>query len=183
MFDIKDHLIVKDNFFKPEFLSKIHNELLNSTFVNRFVDYNNGVYQKIYFNIDLDNDHYVVQEVFKTLNERYNLDIEFLKSHYFLSTKHEKATPHNDIFKDGKGDENYLNCLIFLKGEELLNSGTGFYDYDKETNEYNLNRHVGFKVNRAIIFDSKIYHASLQFNTQSAKRYVMANFCKKIKKN
>ena len=183
MFDIKDHLIVKDNFFKQKFLFKIHDELLKSVFVNRSVDYKESVYQKIYFNITLDNNHYAVQEVFKILNEEYKFNVGPLKSHYFLSTKHEKATPHNDIFKDGKGDENYLNCLIFLKGEELLNSGTGFYDYDKETNEYNLNRHVGFKVNRAIIFDSKIYHESLQFNTQSAKRYVMANFCKKIKKN
>jgi len=187
MFDIKDHLIVKDNFFKPEFLSKIHHELLNSAFKNRFVDYNQTVYQKIYFNIDLDDDHYVVKEVFKILNEEYNFDVEPLRSHYFLSTKHEEATPHNDAYNDGrvtgKRNENYFNCLIYLKGIKILNSGTAFYDYDKEKDVYTINRHIGFKENRAIIFDPEIFHASLQFNAQSATRYVMANFCKKIKKD
>tara|TARA_R100001163_G_C4975218_1_gene133585 strand:- start:82 stop:630 length:549 start_codon:yes stop_codon:yes gene_type:complete len=182
MFDIKDHLIVRDNFFKLEFLSKIKNELLNSVFVNRFTD-NEGVYQKIYFNIDLDNNHYAVQEVFKILNKEYNFGVEYLKSYYFLSAKHKEATPHNDKYNtDGTENDNYFNCLIYLKGENVLNSGTGFYDLD-ENNKFSLNRHVGFKENRAIIFDPKIFHTSLQFNTQSTTRYVMANFCKKIKKD
>ena len=184
MFDIKDHLIVKDNFFKQKFLFKIHDELLKSVFVNRSVDYKESVYQKIYFNITLDNDHYAVQEVFKILNEEYKFNVGPLKSHYFLSTKHEKATPHNDKYDaDGKENDNYFNCLIYLKGKPVLNSGTGFYDLDKKNNKFNLNRHVGFKENRAILFDPRIFHASLQFTEGAGLRYVMANFCKKIKKD
>ena len=57
---------------------------------------------------------------------------------------------------------------------QILNSGTGFYE--KQNDEYVLNRHIGFKENRAIIFDSKIFHASLQFNEGCKPRYVMANF-------
>ena len=42
----------------------------------------------------------------------------------------------------------------------------------------NLNTHVGFKENRALIFDSKISHASTQFEKNCGSRYVMANFFK-----
>ena len=71
-------------------------------------------------------------------------------------------------------DENDINCLVYLKGNHLLNSGTGFYN--KVGNEFVLNTHVGFKENRAIIFDSKIRHCSLQFNENTDSRFVMANF-------
>jgi hypothetical protein len=108
----------------------------------------------------------------KIFNIKY--DIKKTNSEYWLSTKHKNPTPHTDI--------NYINCLIYLKGDHLINSGTGFYD--KIGNNIVLNTHVGFKENRAIIFDSKIRHSSLQFSENSGTRYVMVNFLfKKIKKN
>ena len=55
------------------------------------------------------------------------------------------------------------------------NNGTGFYDKISE-DKYELNTHVGFKENRAIVFDSKIYHTSLQFNEGTGTRYCLANF-------
>ena len=38
------------------------------------------------------------------------------------------------------------------------------------------NAYMTIKENRALIFDAKIWHASLQFNEGAEKRYVMANF-------
>ena len=169
MFDIKNHLIVKDNFFKEEILYKIYSELLNINFNNRFNTIKNTVYQKIYFNFNLNHNHFAVKEILKQLKKEYKLNLVPSEHSYFLSTKHEEATPHNDALND-------VNCLVYLKGKKLLNSGTGFYDYDKKINKYDLNRHIGFKENRAIIFDSSIFHASLQFNTGAGSRYVMANF-------
>jgi len=166
MFNIKDHIIVKDNFFDLKTLSKIHNEILNSNFSNRFVDLKYTSYQKIYFNLNLNFNHYSVKEVLKKLKKTYKLNVKPHVHSYFLSTKHEEATPHNDTNSD-------INCLIYLKGETELNNGTGFYD---KNDKYDLNQHVGFKENRAIIFDSEIFHASLQFNTGAGPRYVMANF-------
>ena len=120
----------------------------------------------------LDEKHFAVQEVIKIL-EDIIIDYSFWESNYFLSTQHTEATPHHDTCD--------LNCLVYLKGKHLLNSGTGFYD--SVGDEFVLNTHVGFKENRAIIFDSKIHHTSLQFNKDCGSRYVMANFFNKKMKD
>ena len=171
---IKDFLIVKDNFF----FFFIYNEILKdisklkfnnrTTLIDKKNSYLNNVYQKIYFSVNLDVSHFAVKDVCKKLSE-YRLNLSPVEHAYFLSTKHKDATPHADWKVD-------VNCLIYLKGEMTLNSGTGFYDI--KNNNYELNRHVGFKENRAIIFDSKIFHASLQFNEGAKPRYVMTNFFK-----
>ena len=166
--NVKDLLIVKDNFFSEDIYKKILTELSTLNFSNRNVTSDikdKNIYQRIYFNFKLDTNHFAVQEVHKLLGN-YGFVLNCFDHSYFLSTKHEGATPHNDV--------NDLNCIVYLKGDEIINSGTGFYD--KKEEEYILNRHVGFKKNRAIIFDSKIFHASLQFNEGAKKRYIMANF-------
>jgi len=163
---MKDRVIIQDNFFDKEIYNEILYDISKLKFSNRNTVVNNkNIYQKIYFNVPLNKKHFAVVEVLKKLKE-YNLDLNLNESNYFLSTKHEEPTPHCDSTD--------VNCLIYLKGIQILNSGTGFYE--KQNDEYVLNRHIGFKENRAIIFDSKIFHSSLQFNDVTATRYVMANF-------
>tara|TARA_Y100000004_G_C8737159_1_gene336754 strand:+ start:57 stop:590 length:534 start_codon:yes stop_codon:yes gene_type:complete len=169
--NIKDLLIVKDNFFDKNIYEKIIFDISKLKFSNRNTlveEKDKNIYQKIYFSVLLNPNHFAVKEVVRKLKEDYLLDLLGHEHSYFLSTKHEKSTPHEDIVD--------VNCLIYLKGEKILNSGTAFYDYEKENNQYTINRHIGFKENRAIIFDSKILHSSLQFNTDARPRYVMANF-------
>ena len=169
---IKDKIIIKDNFFTKEVLKMIHDDISKLKFTNRFSDFNNknNPYQKIYFNVKLDSEHFAVKEVYKNLNKFFKKEKSLGKGmhYYFLSTKHEEATPHSDF--------NDVNCLVYLKGNYLVNSGTGFYDKNEDTGQYTLNTHVGFKENRAIIFDTSINHCSLQFNENCGKRYVMTNF-------
>ena len=173
-FDIKEKIIVKDNFFKTTTLNQIKNELSTTPFTNRFNDLKNTIYQKVYFHQEINSTHFAVKEMHENLKE-FNLTYDFEKteSSYWLSSKHKDPTPHNDV--------NDINCLVYLKGAHLINSGTGFYD--KIENDFVLNTHIGFKENRAIIFDSKIYHSSLQFNENSGLRYVMVNFLWIKKKN
>ena len=169
MLKIQQHIIVKDNFFTGDVLKKIKNEISHLNFSNRNTTVNEqsqNVYQKIYFNVRLYKEHFAVREVTKNLQNYLSLPIDHLESDYFLSTKHTEPTPHEDTCT--------INCIVYIKGDELINSGTGFYD--KKEKQYVLNLHVGFKENRAIIFDSKIYHASLQFNKNAGSRYIMANF-------
>ncbi len=163
--EIKNKILVVDNFFNSNTLDKIKYDLSKNVFTNRFTERDNTVYQKIYFNVNLSSKHFAVKEVCEKL-KKINFKIKDIVSHYFLSTTHKEATPHTD--------PNEYNCLIYLQGEHFLNSGTGFFD--KIDNNYVLNSHIGFKENRAIIFDSDISHCSLQFDSNSAKRYVMANF-------
>ena len=173
MNNVNDKIIIQDNFFSKDMLDKIKVDLTHQKFTNRFTEHTDSIYQKIYFHSKLTEDHPVVLEVKKILKEKFELTYLNIDSQYFLSTKHEEATPHRDV-----GHE--YNCLIYLKGDFILNSGTGFYDYDEINNQYSLNTHVGFKENRAIIFDSRIYHSSLQFNEGGKTRYCLANFINRI---
>ena len=167
---VKDTLVVKDNFFEEKVYNQILYDISRLKFESRYntsSEENKNIYQKIYFNVPLNKNHFAVKEIFKLLSE-YGLNLVSTEHNYFLSTKHKEQTPHKDSHD--------INCLVYLKGNYLINSGTGFYDYIKDKNQYILNTHVGFKENRAIIFDSKIMHASLQFNENCGTRYVMANF-------
>ena len=168
--DTKDLLIVKDNFFNKDIYEKILINLSTLNFVSRNVSLrenqmNEYESNKVYFNVKLNLTHFAVQEVSKLLSD-YGFNLKKREHSYFLSGKHKEAFPHQD--------EGVLNCIVYLKGKELLNSGTGFYDRQKDN--LVLNRHIGFKENRAIMFDPKIFHSSLQFNEGAGTRYIMSNF-------
>ena len=166
---IKDSFIVKDNFFDKKTYDKILFDISKSSFTNRNTiikkEHQNN-YQKIYFSVPLDFNHFAVIEMKKIL-KNMGFNLKSSEHNYFLSTKHEESTPHADWRSD-------VNCLIYLKGKHLVNSGTAFWD--KVDDNHVLNSHVGFKENRAIIFDSKIIHCSLQFNENCGSRYAMSNF-------
>jgi hypothetical protein len=166
---IKDYLMIKDNFFNEKIYNEILFDISQCLFMNRDTTVekeSQNIYQKIYFNYSLDFNHFAVKEM-KNILKNMGLNTKSYDHNYMLSTKHVEATPHRDIPND-------INCLIYLKGDQLMNSGTGFYD--KVNKDYILHSHIGFKENRAIIFDPKIYHCSLQFEKNCGPRYVMANF-------
>ena len=72
---------------------------------------------------------------------------------------------------DDKG--NVANFLLFVKGEPLLNNGTGFLYNEK------LSSHIGFVENRALFFNgSKISHSDLQSFGDSSNRYTLNIFYK-----
>jgi len=72
---------------------------------------------------------------------------------------------------DDKG--NVANFLLFVKGEPLLNNGTGF------SHKNQLSSHVGFVENRALFFNgSKIWHSDLQSFGESSNRYTLNIFYK-----
>ena len=161
---IKDCLIVKDNFFDKKFYEEILFDISRLKFENRNVSVDKSlknVYQTIYFNVPLNKQHFAVKETNKILKD-FRLNTDVGDSFYFLSAPHKAgATIHNDSAD--------VNCLIYIKGKELMNSGTAFYDYNKKENKYVLRTHVGFKENRALIFDSKIYH-SIFFPKDSSQK-------------
>jgi len=164
--NIKNHLIVKDNFFDDETFKKIKEKVSSLPFTNRYVSEKNSVYQQIYFQHILNKNDYEVNKLCEKLNY-YGIKVDNINSQYFLSTKHKDPTPHTDYKYN-------INCLVYIKGKSFINSGTGFYDVIN--NEIQLNTHIGFKENRAIIFDSDLMHCSLQFTENTLPRYVMANF-------
>ena len=74
---------------------------------------------------------------------------------------------------DDKG--NVANFLLFVKGESLLNNGTGFMHDNK------LSSHIGFVENRALFFNGmKIPHSDLQSFGDSSNRFTLNIFYKEI---
>ncbi len=68
---------------------------------------------------------------------------------------------------------NVANFLLFVKGEPLLNNGTGF------SHKNQLSSHVGFVENRALFFNGcKIWHSDLQSFGESSNRYTLNFFYK-----
>ena len=72
---------------------------------------------------------------------------------------------------------NVANFLLFVKGEPLLNNGTGFL-YNNE-----LSSHIGFIENRALFFNgSKILHSDLQSFGDSSERFTLNIFYREVTK-
>ena len=172
---MKNNIYVQDNFFKKDFLKKLQTEIINLEFKSRYNDIStladkdspsNNLYQRNYHHVSLSGSSPVVHEVVKNIKQYFNYSVKEMTSNYFLSFPDTPPIPHED------GSE--YNCLIFIVGDKLINNGTGFYE--KVDKKYQLHSHVGFKENRAIFFDSKIWHSPLQFAGNSTPRYVMANF-------
>jgi hypothetical protein len=168
----KDNIIIKDNFFEETLFQKIKIELSHLHFINRSLDIDKtskNTYQKIYFHHILTPKHHVVKEVKKHIKKTYKINPIKMKSFYFLSPPNKTPTPHTDT-------KDCINFLIYLKGNKLINNGTGFYEENKKLNSFDLHTHIGFKENRSIMFSGNKMHSSLQFNDNSSGRYVMTNF-------
>jgi|TARA_R100001460_G_scaffold6127_1_gene16268 hypothetical protein len=171
----KKSIYVQDNFFDKEIFQIIQNEVLSSEFKPRHSDVykkssddsQRGEHQKTYHHVQLLLDSKCVLETKKNIKKYFDYTVKRIESYYFLSFPNTPAIPHHDVCA--------YNCLIYLVGDKLINNGTGFYE--KFNDQYQLHTHIGFKENRAILFNPSIHHCPLQFAGNSTPRYIMSNFC------
>jgi|TARA_R110002020_G_scaffold46611_2_gene132565 hypothetical protein len=118
--------------------------------------------------------------IFKVFNKRtayhFPLSKKFVPQDDMISLhlRHnkEKPIPHTDgQHIGGIHQPAPYNILFYLKGEKLLNNGTGFYVNGE------LSAHVGFVENRALFFKGgDIYHTNLQYFGDSSPRYTLITF-------
>lgn len=175
-------IFVQDDFFDLATLQKIQKVAVSLEYKTREgaqEDIHNEKHTKRYYlehPVPIESE--VAREVRRLVKKYFFREVDTYnekKPHetsYFLA-KPIPATPHIDARYPGS--EIYHNCLIYIKGEFLLNNGTGFYENINE--KLHLNTHIGFKENRAIFFNGNIFHASLQWaDKNSSFRYCMANF-------
>jgi hypothetical protein len=86
---------------------------------------------------------------------------------------HLRENNKEPLFHTDDDKDNVANFLLFVKGEPLLNNGTGFMHDNK------LSSHIGFVENRALFFNGfKIPHSDLQSFGDSSKRYTLNIFYK-----
>ena len=75
---------------------------------------------------------------------------------------------HRDTYGD-----NVANFMLYVKGEPLINNGTGFLHDNK------LSTHIGFVENRALFFNGlQLEHGDLQALGNSSIRYTLNIFYK-----
>ncbi len=77
--------------------------------------------------------------------------------------------PHTDV-KYGA----FLNVLIMISGPKAVTNGTVFYTKDKENVELDI--HVGFRENRAILFPSDWWHSQHASDVPNLQRYTVSLF-------
>jgi hypothetical protein len=88
-----------------------------------------------------------------------------LNSWTWVNTK--EPRPHID-YRKGKCEQ---QLVFYIKSDEKINGGTGFYRQEEENSEEKdnyLDVHVGFKENRAVFFESKnCFHTPLLWNADN----------------
>jgi len=90
---------------------------------------------------------------------------------------HSRQNKEEPLFHVDDDKANVANFLLFVKGESLLNNGTGFM----HNNE--LSSHIGFVENRALFFNGmKIPHSDLQSFGDSSNRFTLNIFYREATK-
>ena len=101
-----------------------------------------------------------------------------LKTHFCSVTMLATVEPvvHCDYDKEKCSHQ----VIVYIRGNEDLHKGTGFYTTKNNINE--LNTHVGFKENRAIFWNSEIFHSPLNWSADNkSKRFSLIAQYKEIK--
>lgn len=76
-----------------------------------------------------------------------------------------------------------INILIMLSGPVAVENGTVFYHVDRKLSDdyesaYELDIHVGFRPNRAVLFPSDWLHSQHASKTKGVRRYTSTLFVK-----
>jgi hypothetical protein len=164
---------IKDNFFEKSLFEKIKNNLINLKWDPKNMNFlGKGSFCKHpWFSCNIYEED-IKNSIIKNVKNYFNKEIiNFNLINYSLVTKIAAPLPHNDL----QENVNY-QILIYLKGEDTLTNGTGFYI--KKENNYILNTHVGFTENRAIFFKTDVFHSPLTWDENSSVRYSIVGHLK-----
>ena len=98
----------------------------------------------------------------KALENKFNKKIISCKLNSWTWVNTKEPIPHIDYVKN----KCEYQLLVYIRSDEGINAGTAFYKKNKEGFEIDV--HVGFKENRAILFKSKdCLHSPLLWNSKS----------------
>ena len=156
------YITIKDNFLDKDIFKKLHEEI--ATY--RYSAGENSIenIKHIWFACkagDFIKD-LVRSNCEKILNKKFKVNF---CSFTLLSTV--VPVPHCDLTEDCD-----YQVIVYIKGNENLNKGTGFYSLNEETNNEVLNTHVGFKENRAVLWHANTIHTPMNWSSDDkSKRY------------
>ena len=172
----KMDIAIKDNFFEEKQHTSIMNDMLNASYdppPTGNVKGNQGCY---WFGHVLPQECEVQNLIKGLIKKHFNFKIKdfVVPTFYTMVGATDKGRPHRDITMKGQKGAPTHQCIIYVKGDEKMNNGTGFYKMIND--EAFLVDHIGFKQNRAIFFNSRFYHCPTHYAGDSSWRYAISNF-------
>ena len=161
---------ILDNFFSEKDLKAIQDFALTKAFYipKYFGDTSEKNKQNFYGNRwHLDNDPELKKLFIKQAELKFKIKINDICKMSGIDQRNlDTFKPHTDIAK--------VNVLIMLKGPTAVTNGTVFYH--KVEDNLELDTHVGFRENRAVMFPSNHFHSPHASNIPNLKRYTASLF-------
>ena len=166
-FDVR----IKDNFLNDNKFKDLYNKVPFYTYKHNAnsIQYINHIW---YSSI-------ASEEIAKYLKEKCEKEFNIkLKINFCNFTMLATVTPV--VHCDYNEEKCTHQVIVYLRGNENLNKGTGFYT--SKNGNHELNTHVGFKQNRAIFWNSEIWHSPLNWSADDkSKRFSLIAQYKEIK--
>jgi hypothetical protein len=161
------NITIKDNFLDDELFNNLHNQISYLQFSPKLT-YLGEDNKHPWFSAPVSEDvqNIVKDKCEKLLNKKFKLRF---CSYTLLATV--EPLPHCDLC-----DETDYQVIIYIKGNVNLNKGTGFYLNGE------LNTHVGFNENRAILWHANTWHSPMNWaSDDKSKRYSIICQLKELK--
>jgi len=160
------YITVKDNFLEKEKLLELQKNLplLNYSSKHNVIKNINHIWFSTPANKEITN--IIKNKCEKLLNKKFKINF---CSYTLLSTV--EPLPHCDL-----SDETDYQVIVYIKGDVDLHKGTGFYVNGE------LNTHIGFNENRAVIWHSNSWHTPMNWAADNkSKRYSVICQLKELK--
>ena len=156
---------ILDNFFDDKLFINIQNHITkNLYFTPRYFEGKEHTIKNYYGSrFKLSEDKNLLNTFVKQAENKFNIKIKKIGPDSGIDLRNtDRFRPHTDKGK--------FNILIMLKGPRAVTNGTVFYT------EKELDMHIGFMENRAIMFPSNKYHSAHAINIPNLKRYTATLF-------
>ncbi len=162
---------IVDNFFDDEKYKQVMYHIKNKIYFSpRYLEKTKERKEKLYygerFTLNLDNN--LLNTFISQSEKKFNFKIKKVADDCGIDLRNlDKFVPHVD-FPFSK-----LNILVMLEGPVGVTTGTVFYN---ESESLELDIHVGFRPNRAVLFPSDHYHSPHKCELKGIRRYTSTLF-------
>jgi len=118
----------------------------------------------------LNNDPKLLDVFVQQANKKFNIKIKKLHPDCGVDMRnYDKFVPHTDTKLGAK-----VNVLVMISGPTAVNNGTVFFSGEKDKEELDI--HVGFRENRALLFPSGWIHSAHLSNVPNLRRHTATLF-------
>jgi hypothetical protein len=163
-----------NNFFNQEDLNRVQDFALNKAYYEpKFYDNTIGKTKENFYGNRWNFEHDInIKELFVKQSElKFNIKIKEIHPGSGIDQRNlDSFKPHVDT------NIGIQNVLVMISGPTAVTNGTVFYHGNEDACE--LDTHVGFRENRALMFPSNTVHSPHASNIPNLKRFTATLFLK-----